>query len=80
MRKKHTSKAVALLLAMVLILALCSTAFAAPDPSEIASSENNAVTDDAGMSAQTRYLIVGGIALLICVGFYIVLSVKTKKK
>ena len=80
MKKNHMSRVIALLLVMVLMLALCSTVFAAADPSEISSGEDDAVTDDGGMSAQTRYLIVGGIALLICVGFYIVLSVKTKKK
>ena len=80
MMKNHMPKVAALLLVMILTLALCGTVSAAADPSGIVASESNAVAANGGISAQTRYLIAGGIALLICVGFYIVLSVKTKKK
>ena len=52
----------------------------APGAKDISEAPGFPGEDTETGNAQTRYLVVGGIVLAVGIGFYVFLSVKTKRK
>ena len=73
--KKAAKKMSLLATSLMAALSMACIAFATNETTaDVAEAVSN------GNSAMKRFYIVGGIALLVCIAFYVFLSIKTKKK
>ena len=85
MKKTFATRILAILLVAVMALFLYGFAFPAETDDQAEqdtnAAETVALTEPAEeMNSQTRFLIVGGAVLAACAGFYVFLSLKTRRR
>ena len=84
MKKTFATKIMAILLVIVMAVFLYGFAFPAETDDQAEQDTNTAeatalTEPKEEMNSQTRFLIVGGAVLAACAGFYVFLSVKTRR-
>ena len=84
MKKSFAMKSLSILLVAVMAVFLCGFALPAETNDQAERDTNTAETtalteSEEETNSQTRFLIVGGAVLAACAGFYVFLSVKTRR-